>query len=427
MMTAYASTATAIEAMKRGAHDYLPKPFELDALEVITQKALSHSALLQENERLKAQLKEHPRHSAFEGVIGQSAPMRALLSLVERVAPTPTPVLLLGESGTGKEVIAQAIHKLSPRASKPFVVVNCAALPDHLFESELFGHTRGAFTGALEDKKGLFQAAEGGTLLLDEIGELPLAMQAKVLRAIQARRVKAVGATTEEEVDIRLLAATNRSLSDEVKAGTFREDLYYRLNVIPLTLPPLRERPADIPLLIEYFLQTLSAQRSIPTPSVERGVISALLNAPLPGNVRELKNLVERALTLSPGGVLTLNDFMLNDAPGHELTELNEPISKLTLNNLELKKGDKSEQVESCLSTHTSEALMSLLVHRFEEERSAEGVSPVWSLDEHLEALEGALIVAALERTQGNRTEAAKLLNVSFRSLRYRLKKYPRL
>jgi two-component system response regulator PilR (NtrC family) len=321
---------------------------------------------------------------------------------------------LLGESGTGKEVIAQAIHKLSPRASKPFVIVNCAALPEHLLESELFGHTRGAFTGALEDKKGLFQAAEGGTLLLDEIGEMPLSMQAKVLRAIQARRVKAVGATTEEEVNIRLLAATNRSLSDEVKAGTFREDLYYRLNVIPLTLPPLRERPADIPLLIEHFLQTLSAQRGLPTPSVAREVISALLRAPLAGNVRELKNLVERALTLSAGGTLTLQDFMLQDDLLESSDVIEPPVSHL-------------EQPSPLSEGVSSEALMSQLVARFEEERAAEGCSPEWSLDEHLEALEGALIAAALERTQGNRTEAAKLLNVSFRSLRYRLKKHPQL
>jgi len=407
MMTAFASTSTAIEAMKRGAYDYLIKPFELDALEVISQKAIKHGSLLQENQALKARLAQ--RGAPLEGMIGQSEQMRALFHMIERIAPSKTPVLILGESGTGKEMVAQAIHKLSPRASGPFVVMNCAAIPEHLFESELFGHVRGAFTGASERRVGLFQAAHGGTLFLDEVGEMPLAMQAKVLRAIQFMRVKAVGATEEVAVDIRILSATNRSLSEDVQSGLFREDLYYRLNVIPVTVPPLRERSADIPLLVEHFLSSLSKEQARTPPRLAPGLMSKLLSAPLPGNVRELKNLVERALALSQGQLLTEADFMFSSAHHAPAS----PQATLALS---------MEREPTEHEAYGSEALLEAFVAQVEREAEREGERS-WSLERHLERLEERLVYRALERTGGNRTEAAQLLGISFRSIRYRLKK----
>lgn len=424
IMTAFASTATAIEAMKRGAYDYLTKPFELDALDVISQKAIDHSALIQENEQLRAELDE--RDAPLEGLIGQSEPMKALTHLIKRVSPSKTPILILGESGTGKEMVAQAIHRLSPRAQGPFVVINCAAIPEHLFESELFGHVKGAFTGANERRMGLFQAADGGTLFLDEIGEMPLSMQAKVLRAIQFMRVKAVGATEERAVDIRILAATNRSLSEDVQRGLFREDLYYRLNVIPIMIPPLRERSSDVPLLVEHFLQLLAADQGRALPRVSPEVMTQLLSAPLLGNVRELKNLVERALALSNGHELTMRDFML-------LSDLKSQRADLPLQRLEPPyEGERRDAPEASVTLEPTArssgldviALCDQLVTQVAHEVEAIGDAHVsWDLDRQLELLEERFLQRALERCGGNRTEAARLLGISFRSIRYRLKK----
>jgi len=426
IMTAYASTATAIEAMKRGAYDYLTKPFELDALDVITQKALDHMGLVEENARLRARLSER-RDARFMGLIGQSEPMREVFDLIERVAPSKTPILILGESGTGKEMVAQAIHQLSPRAEGPFIVMNCAAIPEQLFESELFGHVRGAFTGATGARQGLFQAADGGTLFLDEVGEMPLSMQAKVLRAIQFRRVKAVGGTEERSVDIRILAATNRSLAEDVQAGLFREDLYYRLNVIPLTLPPLRERSVDIPILVEHFTKELAQEQGRAVPTLEPEVMSHLISAPLLGNVRELKNLIERALALSQGSILTARDLMLEelrfkrepDVVSHE----REPSGSSGSSGAAESPRGASRQSE--LVDLDARALFELLVERsmVAMDSAPEPPERGWDLEGHLELLEEVFMERALEHTQGHRTEAAKLLGISFRSIRYRLKK----
>lgn len=438
MMTAFASTATAIEAMKRGAYDYLIKPFELETLEVISQKAMEHEALVQENVRLREQLDKS--HTPFHGIIGQSESMKSLFNLVERISPSKTPILILGESGTGKELIAQAIHKLSLRPQGPFVVINCAAIPEHLFESELFGYVRGAFTGAHQQRQGLFQAADGGTLFLDEVGEMPLAMQAKVLRAIQFMKVKAVGATEEVAVDIRILAATNRSLAEDVQRGLFREDLYYRLNVIPIQIPPLRERPADIPLLIEYFLREVAQEQQREIPRLASGVMAQLLTTPFHGNVRELKNLVERALALSQESQLEMSDFML-----HEQLSFHDSINPLKYQDLseqehlslqhpqaysvDLFDGSSSLNPRNLDPLHPSsnirtlcERLVSSVAQRLDTSTTTDEQT-TWELDRHLELLEEVFLQRALEQCDGNRTEAARLLGISFRSIRYRLKK----
>ena len=307
MMTAYASAETAVEAMRLGAHDYLTKPFKLNELKLHLERALEHYRLRQENRELKEVIRAQGR---FEGLIGRSEPMRHIFEMIRRVAPAKTPILILGESGTGKEMVAQAIHAQSGRARGPFIALNCAALPEHLLESALFGHRRGAFTGAVEHHEGLFVAAHNGTLFLDEIGEMPLSMQAKVLRALQEQKVMAVGSLDERDVNLRVIAATNRPLLEEVKAGRFREDLYYRLNVIPLNLPPLRERPSDIPLLIEHFLDHYNRELGKRVTSVDPAVMNALTAAHLSGNVRELKNLIERAVALSTSDELLARDFL---------------------------------------------------------------------------------------------------------------------
>ena len=297
VMTAYASMETAVEAMRCGAYDYITKPFQLDELELIINKALERSALINENRSLRASLRGQP----FPGLIGESPAMQEVFHLIARYAQSEAPVLIEGESGTGKELVARAIHDRSQR-SGPFVAFNCAAVPETLLESELFGHQAEAFSGATRDRVGLFQAANGGTLFLDEIGEMPLSMQVKLLRVLQEQKVKRVGDWREQPVDLRVIAATNRSLLEEVREARFRHDLFYRISVLLLQLPPLRERRGDLPLLAAHILGELSLRSGGRAPRIlSDAALQHLESAPLKGNVRELKNLIERAYTLCEG------------------------------------------------------------------------------------------------------------------------------
>jgi DNA-binding NtrC family response regulator len=296
VMTAFGSVESAIEAMKLGAYDYLTKPVKTDEVVLTIEKALREAALRREVNTLRRAV--HKEYS-FHQILGKSKPMQEVFDLIRRVADSTTNVLITGESGTGKELAAKAIHYNSPRREGPFVPVNCAAIPEPLLESELFGHVRGAFTDAKTDKRGLFEEASGGTLFLDEISELPLLLQAKLLRAIQEREIRRVGATRSVSVDVRIIAATNLALAEEVKAKKFREDLFYRLNVIEIRMPPLRERREDIPLLVEAFLKKCAEAGKKPVRGIGESALALMMDYPWPGNVRELENVVERALTLA--------------------------------------------------------------------------------------------------------------------------------
>jgi two-component system response regulator PilR (NtrC family) len=373
VVTAFATTETAIAAMKRGAYDYLTKPFKVDEIGVVIERALEKRALLRDNVELRAELQGRFR---LDRLVGKAPPMQRLFELARRVAPAKTSVLITGESGTGKELVARALHHLSPRADKPFVAINCGAIPDALIESELFGHVKGAFTGAHADKQGLFATADGGTLLLDEIGELSPSMQVKLLRVLQERTVKKVGGVNEEEVDVRIVAATNRDLDAEVERGGFRRDLFYRLNVIELQLPPLRARKEDVPLLVEHFVKKHAAALGRTISAVDPDALAALVDYDFPGNVRELENLIERAVTLEPGERITRASFP-------ELTRRSRPATAV---------GDSFPD---------------------------DGVD----LERVVADYERELIGRALEHAGGVRKSAAKLLGISFRSLRYRLAK----
>jgi two-component system response regulator PilR (NtrC family) len=373
VMTAHSNVETAVDAMKRGAYDFVAKPFATSELRALVQKALEKRAIVTENERLRAQFaREHPKD-----LLGRSDAMRKILDLCARVAPTKSTVLVTGESGTGKERISRAIHDLSERAAKPFVVVNCGAIPETLVESELFGHDKGAFTGATRSTLGIFREADGGTVLLDEVGELPPQTQVKLLRVLQERKVRAVGAANEESVDVRVIAATNRNVEDEVKSGKFRQDLYYRLNVIRIEVPPLRERRSDIPELAEHFLRRAAAEHGKEVAHFSSDALRALDAYPFPGNVRELENIVERAVALAPSSIIGLGDLP---------TEI------------------------SGAAARPSPAL-------------AELPETGCNLDDVLSEVERRLVLQALERSGGVRTTAAKLLGVTNRSLRYRLQK----
>lgn len=306
MMTAFGTVESAVEAMKQGAFDYLTKPVKADELLVTVGKALREARLREEVRQLRQQVS---REYAFEQILGKSKPMREIFDLIRRVADSQTNILITGESGTGKELVAKAIHFNSQRKSQPFVPVNCAAIPELLLESELFGHVRGAFTDAKSDKQGLFEEAHDGTLFLDEVSEMPMMLQAKLLRAVQEREIRRVGATKSTPVNVRLLAATNVMLEEEVAAKRFREDLYYRLNVIEIRLPPLRERKEDIPLLIHGLLQkSLTAQQKH-LDGIADSALARLIDYPWPGNVRELENILERAATLTQGPIISLEDL----------------------------------------------------------------------------------------------------------------------
>ncbi len=317
MITAYGSEKVAVEAMKSGAYDYLPKPFEVDELRLVVEKALEHLELAEENRRLKRQLTSEGQ---FGAMIGSSNSMRGLFELAERVAAADVTVLIQGESGTGKELLAREIHRRSNRGSKPFVALNCAALPEHLIESELFGFEKGAFTGAASLKRGKFELAHTGTLFLDEVGDMSLATQAKLLRVLETRKVERLGGTGSLQVDVRILSATNKDLELEISRQTFREDLYFRLRVVLLKIPPLREHPGDIPLLVDEFCRMLAAKHRREAPSVPRQTMELLCRAGWKGNVRELKNVLESAVVMSQDDVLRPEEFssVQAGAPGGE-------------------------------------------------------------------------------------------------------------
>ncbi|HSU14313.1 sigma-54 dependent transcriptional regulator [Longimicrobium sp.] len=305
MMSGHGTINTAVEATRRGAFDFLEKPLDTERLLIVLRNALSQQGLQAENARLRGEVES--RHQ----IVGRSFALRQVLDRVEKVAPTDARVLVTGENGTGKELIARAVHRLSPRADGPFIEVNCAAIPSELIESELFGHMKGSFTGAVEDRAGKFELADGGTLFLDEIGDMSLAAQAKVLRALQEGIITRVGGAKPIKVDVRVLAATNKDLEEEIKNGRFREDLFYRLNVIPLHVPPLRERREDIPMLVQHFVQTIARESALKPRQLTDDAVGRLQRMDWPGNVRELRNTIERLLILSGGGAVTGDDVEL--------------------------------------------------------------------------------------------------------------------
>jgi two-component system, NtrC family, response regulator AtoC len=306
LLTAYGNIETAVEAMKRGAYDFLAKPVNLDRLELLLKRALAERRLGAENQRLKAQLDSK---YGFESILGTSAAMQAVFDTIRQVAPTRATVLIQGESGTGKELVARALHQCSPRAQGPFIPVHCAALAPTLLESELFGHEKGAFTGAQERRRGRFELADGGTLFLDEVGEIDAALQVKILRVLEERKFERVGGTETVSVDVRLVAATNRDLKKMVESGAFREDLFYRLYVVNLTLPPLRDRNGDIVLLAQHYLKALAAEHGKRVVGITSEAMEALTAYPWPGNVRELRNVIERMVVLGTGEKLTMRDL----------------------------------------------------------------------------------------------------------------------
>jgi len=317
MITAYGSEKIAVEAMKSGAYDYLPKPFEVDELRLVVEKALDHLELAEENQRLKRQLTSEGQ---FGAMIGATAPMRQLFDLADRVAGADVTVLIQGESGTGKELLAREIHRRSNRGAKPFVALNCAAVPEHLIESELFGYEKGAFTGATSQKRGKCELAHGGTLFLDEVGDMSLATQARLLRVLETRRFERLGGTNSIEVDVRVLSATNKDLAAEIARQTFREDLYYRLRVVVLKCPPLREHKEDIPLLVDEFCAMLAAKHRRDSISVSREAMAMLVAADWKGNVRQLKNLLESAMVVSRDTVIHPEDISQDFLAGHAST-----------------------------------------------------------------------------------------------------------
>ena len=306
MITAYGSEKVAVEAMKSGAYDYLPKPFEVDELRLVVERALDHLALAEENVRLKRQLVSEGQ---FGAMIGSSKVMRELFVLADRIAQAEVTVLIQGESGTGKDLLATEIHRRSNRGRGPFIALNCAALPEHLIESELFGYEKGAFTGAAAMKRGKFELANGGVLFLDEVGDMSLATQAKLLRVLETRRVERLGSTTSQEIDVRIVSATNKDLAVEIAKQTFREDLYYRLRVVLLRVPSLREHREDIPLMVQQFCRMLGERHGRPTPVVSKEAMELLQKAEWKGNVRELKNVLESAVVMSSSNTLLPVDF----------------------------------------------------------------------------------------------------------------------
>lgn len=362
LMTAYATVPQAVEAVKLGAFDYLTKPFDDEQLLMTIGQALKFKRLEEENLRLKTELNSR---SCLNEIIGDSEPVRELKEMITQVAPTDATVLITGESGSGKELVARAIHALSPRSNSQMVAVNCAALPRDLLESELFGHVKGAFTGAAKDRRGKFEIAGDGTLMLDEISELAIDLQAKLLRAIQERVISPVGSETSREIDVRILAATNLNLKKRVSDGKFREDLFYRLNVIPIHVPSLRKRSSDIPLLVSYFLSRHAPRSDV---RVDSELLTILTKHHWPGNVRELENLIERMVVLRHGDVLTKSDLPNDFSIEPEKTDTNQTVT-------------------------------------FHE-------------------AEKSLILSALEKSNGNRTKAAELLAIPRHVLLYRLKKY---
>jgi len=370
IMTAYASVSTSVEALKSGAYDYLTKPLDIDELKILINKALRHQQLEKENIYLREQLKDR---FDFSKIIGQSSAMRKLLETIAIVAPTEATVLITGESGTGKELIANAIHLNSPRRDKPLIKVNCAALPEALLESELFGHEKGAFTGALTRRQGRFQLAHKGSIFLDEIAEMAPSTQAKILRVLQEREFEPLGSSNTVRVDTRVITATNKNLKEEIKEGHFREDLFYRINVVTLSVPPLRERREDIPLLADFFLKQYAVKNRRLIKGFTPLATDLLMRYDWPGNVRELANMVERSVIMARGDMITPDEF-----------------------------------------SDTLRALDPELL------KSEIGLAPGRSLKD----VEKEMILMTLKDTEGNRTHAAKILGISRRTLQLKLKEY---
>ncbi|MDB5037990.1 MAG: sigma-54-dependent transcriptional response regulator, partial [Bacteriovoracaceae bacterium] len=362
----------AIEAMKKGAYDYVSKPFKADEILLRLQRLTNQEKLLFENQALKKVLHEE---TSFANIIARSPRMIEIFDTIRKIAEFKTTVLITGESGSGKELIARAIHFNSPRANKPFVAINCSAIPETLLESELFGYVKGAFTGANKDKKGLFEEAQGGTLFLDEVGDLPLSLQVKLLRAIQEEEIRRVGAGTTIKIDARIITATLKNLSEEIKKGGFREDLYYRLNVLPIHLPPLRERKEDIPLLVDTFIKRFNKEMSKNVQKISSECLHQLTDYSWPGNVRELENTIERAMVLENS-----NDLSPENLPD-------------AVRNLEINPAIRAAANE-------------------------------FSIKKMMVIMEQELIKKALDKTGGNRTWAAKLLEISHRALLYKIKRY---
>ena len=380
VLTAYGTIEGAVEAIKLGAYNYIVKPFSNQDLRSLIQGALTIKETAAERGRALRQ--EIQGKSSYEGIVGRSEAMLKVYELVDRVAPTNANVMVIGESGTGKELIASALHARSERKDAPFIAINCAAIPETLMESELFGHMRGAFTGAVQTKRGLFEAAHRGTLFLDEVGEIPSSMQSKLLRAIQERCFRRIGGNEDISIDVRIVCASKRNLEDEMKAGRFRDDLYFRLNVIQIVVPPLRERREDVPVLAQHFLDKFSKQMGKQVTRIDGEAMRALLAYEYPGNVRELENIMERAAIIETKDVISIASLPPN-----------------------VTKFDSQE-----------DGTIPFLPEYYDVEGS--------SLDNLVDRLEKELLLKALERAGGNRTEAAKLLNISFRSMRYRLDKH---
>ncbi|MCB9746427.1 MAG: sigma-54-dependent Fis family transcriptional regulator [Alphaproteobacteria bacterium] len=372
VMSAYGSMELAMEAMKTGATDYISKPFKSDEILLTLRKVEERERLMLENARLRAAMRAS---GGIEGFIGRSPAVQRLLQTVRKVAAYPSTVLITGESGTGKELLAKGLHALSDRAERPFVAINCGAIPENLLESELFGHVRGAFTGAVRERAGLFEQADGGTLLLDELGELPSALQVKLLRALEESSVRRVGSNRELGVDVRVIAATSRDLAEEVAAGRFRGDLFYRLDVVHLRVPPLRERSEDIPTLVEHFVSGFNARLGKRVRAVAPEAMRALVEAPWPGNVRQLENAIERAVLLAESDTLRLGDLPPRVGQGG------------------VESGPVSVEEELSIKRRTA-------------------------------ALERELIAKALERSGGNRSQAARVLEISYKALLYKIRDY---
>lgn len=377
MITAFGTTETAVETMKMGAYDYITKPFKIDEVRLNIANALRSKNLETEVRVLK---KELVKEYSFQNMVGNSPAMHAIFDLVKRVSQAPTNVLITGESGTGKEVVAKAIHYNGPLKDKPFVTINCGAIPENLMESEMFGHKKGSFTGAITDKVGLFEVADGGTLFLDEVGELPLSIQVKLLRAIQERIIRRVGATEDMKVEVRIIAATNRNLEEMVAKGGFRQDLFYRLNVINIRTPSLRERQDDIPLLAHHFLKKYNEKLNKNISSVSTEAMEILKNYSYPGNVRELENMIERTVALEAGSTILPESLppMVNTPTGRKMASSQE---------IEIGEGGLD-------------------------------------LDKVMGQIEKELLVKAIHAAGGVKKKAAKLLHISFRSMRYRIEKY---
>jgi two-component system response regulator AtoC len=373
MMSAYGDEDDALDAIRRGAYDFIQKPFRADQVLLVVRKAIEREGLRQQVAELHEQIAAL-RGPSPSGIVGHSAALQQAIGVARKVARHPSTVLITGESGTGKELVAALIHQSGPRAGKPFVAVNCGAIPEHLLESELFGHARGAFTGAVEDRRGLFEEADGGTLFLDEIGELPVPLQVKLLRALQEEEIRPVGDNSPRHVDVRVITATARDLESEVRAGRFRADLFYRVNVVRIQLPPLRDRREDIPDLVHHFIGVHNGRLGLSIRGATPAAMRLLLEYPWPGNVRELENIVERAMVLAEGPQVDVD---------HLPSIVQHP-------------GDAAAQDED----------LDLSVKR------------------RTEALERLLIERALRQTAGNRTRAARLLDLSHRALLYKIREY---